>query len=177
MESYKFSIDNNPYEVKIISIEENSARVSVNGSEYHVDIAGLPALTFPSSVPAMRAPMQTTALPKPAPRPLPKPAPVKSDIPAMKPMKEEKKAPEPVKKEQPAAVKAGANSIVAPMPGSVFKILVGEGETVRSGDIVVTIEAMKMENQIRATMDGKVAKVHVKEGDVVAEGAPLISLG
>jgi biotin carboxyl carrier protein len=45
------------------------------------------------------------------------------------------------------------------------------------GDIVVTIEAMKMENQIRATMEGTVSKILVNEGDVVAEGAPLVALG
>ncbi|TES92460.1 MAG: acetyl-CoA carboxylase biotin carboxyl carrier protein subunit [Candidatus Cloacimonadota bacterium] len=68
------------------------------------------------------------------------------------------------------------NIIKSPMPGSVVKLNVKEGDEVKEGDILVIVEAMKMENELRASGDLKVKKIYVKEGDQVEGFAPLIEL-
>ncbi|WP_371188456.1 sodium-extruding oxaloacetate decarboxylase subunit alpha [Thalassotalea maritima] len=72
-------------------------------------------------------------------------------------------------------VRSGA-SIDAPLAGNVFKILVDNGDFVNEGDVVVVMEAMKMETEIRATASGTVSSVRVKEGDSVAVGDALLQL-
>ncbi len=159
MDIFNFNINSNPYEVKIHSISGRNASVEVNGVKYDVDMKDDFDVDMSSSVPVQKPVVQ------------------KSQVQPAQKVQEQKKAPETVQKQQAPAQKAGgAKTIVSPMPGQVFKVLVAEGDSIKSGDIVVTIEAMKMENQIRSTMDGTVTKVHVKEGDVLAEGAPLVSL-
>ena len=69
-----------------------------------------------------------------------------------------------------------ANSLNAPMPGSVVSISVEEGQTVREGEPVMVIEAMKMEHQIRAPRPGKVRSIHFAEGDQVTEGQALLEI-
>jgi biotin carboxyl carrier protein len=63
--------------------------------------------------------------------------------------------------------------IVAPMPGKIVRVLVGEGATVRARQPVVVIEAMKMENELRAGRDGVVTELHVREGQSVDAGGLL----
>jgi pyruvate carboxylase subunit B len=62
------------------------------------------------------------------------------------------------------------------MPGKVVKVLVTEGQQVSSGDGLLVIEAMKMQNEIRASRAGRVEKVHVSEGDGVEAGFRLVRL-
>ena len=78
----------------------------------------------------------------------------------------------------PAAPKvaAGANSIVAPLPGSVVSISVKAGDAVKAGQQLAVIEAMKMENEILAPADGTVKAVHVSAGQAVQQGDALIYL-
>lgn len=78
----------------------------------------------------------------------------------------------------PAAPKvaAGANSIVAPLPGSVVSISVKAGDAVKAGQQLAVIEAMKMENEILAPADGTVKAVHVSAGQAVQQGDALIDL-
>ena len=78
----------------------------------------------------------------------------------------------------PAAPKAvaGANSITAPLPGSVVSISVKAGDAVKAGQQLAVIEAMKMENEILAPADGTVATVHVSAGQAVQQGDALIDL-
>lgn len=155
MEIYNFNINNNPYEVKVVSIKGTMAVVDVNGIKYNVDISDIGDLDIAQSAAAVAqkpaavasAPAQTAAPTQTTAKPAAKPA------------------------------VSSANVIASPMPGQVFKILVKKGDAIKVGDIVITIEAMKMENQIRATKEGTVSEIHVNEGDVVAEGAPLVSLG
>ena len=64
----------------------------------------------------------------------------------------------------------------APMPATVVKVLVSPGARVRSGDVVVVLEAMKMELPVRATMDGTVTAVRCREGELVQPGVDLIQL-
>lgn len=68
----------------------------------------------------------------------------------------------------------GTVAVTAPMPGKVVKLLVQEGEEVSSGQGVVVVEAMKMENEIRAPMEGRVRAVKVDEGDNVEAGESLV---
>ena len=76
----------------------------------------------------------------------------------------------------PAAVSANAESVPAPLAGNIFKINVQSGSEVAEGDILIVLEAMKMETEIRAARGGVVQNLHVKEGDSVTVGAPLLSL-
>ena len=75
------------------------------------------------------------------------------------------------------APSAGGQAINAPLAGNVFKVLVGPGDQVSNGDVVIILEAMKMETEIRSAFDGTVSAVLVKEGDGVTNGQPLIELG
>ena len=64
----------------------------------------------------------------------------------------------------------------SPLAGNIFKIEIDEGEHVNAGDVVIVMEAMKMETEIRAINAGTITAIHVKEGDAVSVGDPLISL-
>lgn len=75
-----------------------------------------------------------------------------------------------------AAPAADAEVIAAPMPGNILNIKVKAGDTVKKGDVLVVLEAMKMENEIMAPRDAKVAGVHVNKGDSVESGKALVSL-
>jgi biotin carboxyl carrier protein len=70
----------------------------------------------------------------------------------------------------------GPQEILAPMPGKVVKLLVTEGQQVSSGDGLLVIEAMKMQNEVRASRSGRVEKLHVTEGAGVEAGFKLIRL-
>jgi len=76
----------------------------------------------------------------------------------------------------PAAA-SGTVGITAPLSGNVFKVNVKEGDRVENGDIVLVMEAMKMETEIRSTSAGQVIKVLVREGDTVSVSQTLITLG
>ncbi|MGB1549151.1 MAG: acetyl-CoA carboxylase biotin carboxyl carrier protein subunit [Candidatus Poseidoniaceae archaeon] len=64
----------------------------------------------------------------------------------------------------------------APMPGKILEVHVSEGQNVKSGDVLMVMEAMKMEHKIVASSDGKVESIHFKEGDQVPQGAELLTL-
>jgi len=71
---------------------------------------------------------------------------------------------------------SGLSKITAPLPGTIFKIIAKEGDTVKKGDAVLIMEAMKMENNILAEKEGVVKKIVVKEGDSVLQGDLLIEI-
>ena len=75
----------------------------------------------------------------------------------------------------PVAVAAG-EPVKSPMPGNILKINVTQGQQVNEGDVIMVLEAMKMENEIVAPRDGSVAQVVVTKGAVVDTGAPLVVL-
>jgi biotin carboxyl carrier protein len=72
--------------------------------------------------------------------------------------------------------RARHGGLAAPMPGTVLEIEVAVGQQVRAGDILLTLEAMKMELPIRAPQDGVVSAIHCARGDLVQPGPPLIEI-
>lgn len=79
---------------------------------------------------------------------------------------------------QPTATtaSAGANSVCAPMPGTINAVKVTSGQQVKKGDVLFLLEAMKMENEIYADKDGKIGQVFVQKGASVSTGVPLCDL-
>ena len=122
-------------------------KVTVNGKAYDVDVEEMGAGT---------------------PAPLVAPTPVAAAA-----------APAPVAAPAPAAapVAAGAGSIESPMPGKVLKVLVSQGAPVTAGQLVLILEAMKMENEIYAPVAGTVTQLGCKEGDSVNTGDTLLVIG
>lgn len=139
---------------------------TINGKKYEVEVEkleayksldrnGVAAPVLPAS-----APVQRPAAPAPAPvAAAPAPAPASAAAPAPK-----------------AAAPAGATTVEAPMPGKILNIKVSEGQAVKFGEVVVIMEAMKMETEIVAPADGTVSKILVKAGDSVDTGAALVAL-
>ena len=68
-------------------------------------------------------------------------------------------------------------TLLAPMPGRIRKTFVSEGQTVRKGDVLLLLEAMKMEHAIRAPRDGSVRRLPHREGELVETGTALVELG
>ncbi len=105
--------------------------------------------------------IETVAVAAPAPEPAPAPA-----------------APAAPKAEAPKAeAPVGGKNIVSPLPGSVIKVLVSEGQAVKKGDTLVTLESMKMENAIQADCDGTITKIAVAAGQNVMQDDLLVVLG
>lgn len=75
----------------------------------------------------------------------------------------------------PAGAALAAGEVVkSPMPGNILKINVSQGQKVNEGDVLIVLEAMKMENEIVATKSGTVAQIVTAKGAVVENGAPLV---
>jgi biotin carboxyl carrier protein len=75
------------------------------------------------------------------------------------------------------AAHGGANGrITAPMPGKIVKIAVRDGDTVSMHDLLIVLEAMKMEHRIEAPADGTIGAIHVREGEIVPADTVLIEL-
>lgn len=91
-------------------------------------------------------------------------------------------APQPAPAAAPAAPKAaeapaGGKKVVSPLPGSIIKVAVTEGQAVKRGDLLLTLESMKMENQVLAEFDGIVTKIAVTAGQNVMQDDLLVVLG
>jgi oxaloacetate decarboxylase alpha subunit len=65
----------------------------------------------------------------------------------------------------------------SPLAGNIVRVQVQPGQQVAIGDVLLVLEAMKMETEVRATTAGKIVEIRVKEGDAVGLGAPLLSVG
>ena len=100
--------------------------------------------------------MESVGEPEPAPAPAPKAG---AAAPALAPK-----------------AAAGASTVKSPLPGSIVKILIKAGASVKRGDTVLTMESMKMENNIMAERDGVVKAIHVEPGKSVMQGDPLFDL-
>ena len=138
-------------------------KIYIGGREFEVGIEGveLEALAMPSyassEVPAQPVSVPSTSASAPS-------APV--EVPT---------TPAPVVSAKPQAP-VGGNVVSAPMPGKILRILVKEGEQVKTGQGLLVLEAMKMENEIPSPKDGIIKSILIKEGDTVDTGQPLIEI-
>ena len=85
-------------------------------------------------------------------------------------------APAPVAAPAPAAAPAGGESVSSPMPGTILAVNVKAGDAVKAGDVLMILEAMKMENEICAPADGTVTAVSVNQGATVETGTLLCTI-
>ncbi|MCM2286197.1 MAG: biotin/lipoyl-binding protein [Desulfobacula sp.] len=160
MTVYSFSIDDQPYSVEIGLIQGNTATVTVNQVPYRVRIDGSSLVSSPaaSSAPA----------PKPAPRAeAPKPAAPKPAAPK----------PSPAPPKQAAPVPGGGERITAPIPGKIMSVMAKVGDSVSAGQVLLVIEAMKMENNIVSPIDGTVKEIAVSNNADVSTGDLLAVVG
>ena len=147
MKEFAFKINGAEYKCAVEEIEAGKTKVTVNGKVYEVET---------------EAPKAAPVAAKPAAAPAPKPA----AAPA---------APKAAAK--PAAAPAAGLQVKSPLPGSVIKVLVSEGQAVKKGDTLLTLESMKMENAIMAEADGTVKQIAVTPGQNVMQDDLLIVLG
>ena len=77
----------------------------------------------------------------------------------------------------PAAAPTSGEPLNCPMPGTIISVNVSVGQQVKLGDVVVVLEAMKMENEIKAPKDGTITSVNVNKGDAVESGTLLVTIG
>ena len=75
------------------------------------------------------------------------------------------------------AVSGAGDAVTAPMPGTILKVNVQNGQAVKEGDVLVVLEAMKMENEILAPKNGTISQVLVSKGSTVDTGAPMVVIG
>lgn len=127
-------------------------RITVNGNTYDVEVEEMQG--------EVERPVYT---------PNPQPATSQATSVAPKPA-----APQPKPQSKPAAASPGA--VTSPMPGTILDVKVKEGDDVKKGQVLMILEAMKMENEIIASADGKVKTVYVQKGASVNTGDPLVEL-
>ncbi|MGL5514344.1 MAG: biotin/lipoyl-containing protein [Sporomusa sp.] len=125
--------------------------ITLNGQQYEVEVEEIGG----GAVSAPKAAVAAAPAPKAAPAPQAAPAP----------------------KAAAAPVAAGAQTVAAPMPGKVLSINVKAGDAVKRGDVLLILEAMKMQNEIMAPADGTVSDVRVSVGQTVSTGDAMVILG
>ena len=154
MNKYQYKVKGVDYEVEIAEVEGNIAKVNVNGIPFEVELQKpINAAKHPTmTAPKVQAPQSAAAKPD-----VPQTA---TETPAA----------------QPVAAGAG-HAIKAPLPGTITDIRVELGQQVNAGDVVLVLEAMKMQNNIEAEATGKIASILVKPGDTVMEGSVLLTIG
>ena len=143
------------YKIKINGNDYNVAIDEAEGNTAKVEVNGTPfsveferPIAKPKAVSQVKRPAPAAATPVSAP--VAKPA-------------------------APAA--AGGNVVTSPLPGVVLSINKQVGDAVKKGDVIIILEAMKMENSIEATCDGTIKEFKVQKGDSVLEGAALVVIG
>lgn len=149
MNKYQYKVKGIDYDVEIVDVEGNVAKVTVNGVPFEVE---------------MKQPINpATAIHKPK---------------VVKPVAhaEQPVAAAPVKPSAPAPAAGKGMKVGAPLPGTITEVKVKVGDVVKDGDTVVVLEAMKMQNNIEAECSGTVTSVLVNKGDTVMEGDPLITI-
>ena len=147
MKEFNYKINGSLYKVVINNTGNEMVELEVNGTPYHVELEQKTKKTLSGikrPTPAVAAAATTTAKASSAPV-VNRPAP-----------------------------STGKNTIQSPLPGIILDIRCKEGDTVKKGQTLMILEAMKMENNILASADGKVSQVLVHKGDSVLEGANLI---
>lgn len=140
-------IANQTFEVEIDDLQSRPIQATVDGETFEVwpDEA--------AATPAAPAPVKVQAAP--APTPAPKPATPRPAAPAAEPSN-------------------GSNALLSPLPGTVIAIAVREGQEVKVGQELLTLEAMKMKNSIRSNRDGKIGAIRVNVADQVRHNQVLL---
>jgi biotin carboxyl carrier protein len=152
MSKYQYKVQGVDYEVEIEEVEGNIAKVNVNGIPFEVEL---------------QKPINAAKHPQLA----------KPKVEAPKPVAAAPVAAAPVAAPQPAAPAGAGSPVKAPLPGTITEVKVTVGQQVNVGDVVLVLEAMKMQNSIEAEYAGTVTSVVVKPGDTVMEGAVLLTIG
>lgn len=150
MNKYQYKVQGVDYDVEIIDVEGNIAKVNVNGIPFEVE---------------MKQPINPVSSMPHKPKVV-APAPV-----AAQPVKA---APAKAKPAQPAGA---GTKVTAPLPGTITDIKVKVGDVVKNGDTIIVLEAMKMQNNIEAEYAGTVTAINVNVSDVVMEGSALLTIG
>ena len=132
-------------------------KVTLNGRTYEVEVEAGQALLLAEYEAIAPAPAAATPAAAPVAAPAAAPA-------------------APAAAAAPAVTGAG-DPVNAPMPGTILKVNVGNGDKVKAGTVLVVLEAMKMENEILAPKDGTVTQVLVSRGASVDTGAPMVVIG
>ncbi len=154
MNKYQYKVQGVDYEVEIEEVEGNIAKVNVNGIPFEVEL----------QQPINAAKHPTIVKPKVE---TPKAAAPVAAAPA---------AAAAAAAAAPTAPAAAGNPLKAPLPGTITSIKVKVGDQVAAGDVVVVLEAMKMQNNIEAENGGTVTAINVNPGDSVMEGAVLLTI-
>jgi glutaconyl-CoA decarboxylase len=147
------NIGGKEYRAEVKELSSGRAKVVVNSVEYDIDLVTIGKKKIVAS--------DYSARPHVPVAPPPVPAPTQTAAPAL---------------HRPTPMAADQSSIVAPMPGSIFQMRVREGDKVQAGQVLLVMEAMKMENPVTAPFNGTVARVLVREGDNVGEGDLLVEV-
>lgn len=168
MGKYNFRINGHDYQVDVNSVEGGIADVTVNGTDYKVELAD--AVPAPAQQAARPAPQATfTAAPAVTPQ---------ATAPTAQATQATAQAAQPTAQTATASAPQGKGEVVtAPLPGVILDIKVKVGDVVKAGQTVAVLEAMKMENEIEATASGTVTAVNAGKGDSVLEGAAIITIG
>ena len=150
MNKYQYKVQGVDYEVEIEEVEGNIAKVNVNGIPFEVELQKpINAAKHPTITrPKVEAPKPVAPTPPPAAAPA-----------------------------QPAAPAGAGSPVKAPLPGTITELKVQVGQQVNVGDVVLVLEAMKMQNNIEAEYAGTVTSITVKQGETVMEGAVLMTIG
>ena len=148
MKEFAFKLNGAEYKCAVEEIEAGKTKVTVNGKVYEVETEAAAPAAKPVAKP-------TPVAPKPAPAAAPKAEPKANS-------------------QEPTAA---GQQVKSPLPGSVIKVLVSEGQAVKRGDTLLTLESMKMENAIMAEADGTVKQIAVTPGQNVMQDDLLIVLG
>ena len=160
MKTYQYKVQGVDYEVEIVEVEGKIARVNVNGIPFEIEMQ---KPINAAKHPALAATKRTAAAAT-APAPIAPAAAVQSVAVQTHPT-------------QPAAAAGAGTPVKAPLPGTINAINVKVGDTIAVGDVVIVLEAMKMQNNIEAESAGTVTSILVNPGDSVMEGAVMLTIG
>jgi glutaconyl-CoA/methylmalonyl-CoA decarboxylase subunit gamma len=159
MRKYEVNINDKPYSILVEKYTSEHAELKINGKSYSVDINGM-ITGVVDNTGEFASQLSTPA------------APATPLQPVNTPMATTQAVPAPSTKPS-----AGGDSVIcAPIPGSILVIKVTEGDEVKAGQLVLKMEAMKMENEITANCSGTITAIKVKTGDSVNQGEVLIKM-
>ena len=147
MKTRKYTINDMDYNVTVNTFSGDSAEVTVNGVTYQVKIGREESAGVPVAQGAA---------------PVVEAAPAQAEVSA------------PVVPAVPAGTGKPINS---PLPGVIVGVKVKVGDSVKEGQVVAVLEAMKMENEIQSEYSGTIMSINVSQGDSILEGAPIVTIG